>query len=204
MKLLLASTSPYRRALLERLGVPFDVASPTFDEDAQTPLFASMTDSAFALKLADGKAESLADTHAQHLILAADQIATVDAPERTLLHKPGTPQRAVDQLMLLAGRTHVLTTGMVLLNVATGERQHAVDQQWLRMRAFDRGEARAYVDAAAPLDCVGAYRIEDRGITLFEAVSGEDITGVMGLPLLHVCRLLRGFGLLRGAPSSDS
>ena len=196
MKLLLASTSRYRRALLERLGLPFDVAAPRFDESAHDHAFASSTDDAFALRLAEGKARSLAEDHADALILAADQIATVELSERTLLHKPGTVDRAVQQLMTLAGRTHTLTTGVVLFHPASGRLETAVDRQRLTMRTYTEAEARAYVEAAQPLDCVGAYRVEDAGITLFEDVRADDVTGIIGLPLLHVCRLLRRFGML--------
>ncbi len=195
MKLLLGSTSRYRRTLLERLGVPFDVAAPDFDEAAHEGAFASSTDDAFALKLAEGKARSLAASHPEHLILAADQIATLDSP-RMLLHKPGTVERAVAQLMALAGRTHVLTTGVVLLHPASNRLETAVDRQRLTMRRYGEDEARTYVAAARPLDCVGAYRVEDAGITLFEHIEADDVTGVIGLPLLHVCRLLRRFGAL--------
>jgi len=196
VRLLLASTSSYRRVLLERLGLPFDVAAPIFDEAAHEDAFDGSSDEAFALRLAEGKARSLAASHADHLILAADQIATVSAPVRTLLHKPGTVERAVSQLMLLAGRTHVLTTGVVLMHPRTERLETAVDRQRLTMRSYTESEARAYVEAARPLDCVGAYRVEDAGVTLFESIDADDVTGVIGLPLLHVCRLLRRFGVL--------
>ncbi len=196
MKLLLASTSRYRKALLERLSIPFDVAAPDFDESKHEDRFSSSTDDAFALYLAEGKARSLVRSYPGHLIVAADQIATVEAPLRTLLHKPGSVDRAVAQLMTLAGRTHTLTTGVVALDAASGRLETAVDRQRLTMRAYAEKEARTYVEAARPLDCVGAYRVEDAGITLFEDIRADDVTGIMGLPLLHVCRLLRRFGLL--------
>lgn len=196
LKLLLASTSRYRRALLERLGLPFDVAAPDFDESAHDGAFAVMSDDDFALRLAEGKARSLAHAYPDHLILAADQIATLSEPSRTLLHKPRTVERAVDQLMRLAGRTHVLTTGVVVLHPSTNQLEAAVDRQRLTMRRYAESEARAYVDAARPLDCVGAYRVEDAGITLFDDIQADDVTGIIGLPLLHVCRLLRRFGAL--------
>ncbi len=191
--LLLASTSRYRRALLERLQTPFETAAPDFDESAQDDAFATMDDPSFALRLAEGKARSLAGQYSGHLILAADQIATVEAPTRTLLHKPGTVERAVDQLMLLAGKTHVLTTGVVMFEPTSGRLETAVDQQRLTMRSYSAEEAEAYVRAAEPLDCVGAYRVEDAGITLFQRIEADDVTGVIGLPLLVVCDLLRRF-----------
>ncbi len=196
MRLLLASTSRYRRSLLERLGIPFEVAAPAFDEAEHDDAFDAMTDDAFALALAEGKARSLAASHPDHVILAADQIATVDAPGRTLLHKPGTVDRAVAQLMTLAGRTHVLTTGVAMLHPASGRLETCVDRQRMTMRTYTESEVRTYVEAVRPLDCVGAYRVEDAGIALFERIEADDVTGIMGLPLLHVCRLLRRFGLL--------
>ena len=99
---------------------------------------------------------------------------------------------AVDQLMRLAGKSHRLVTGVVLL--ADGHAWQDVDTVALTMRPFDRREAEAYVDAHAPLDCVGSYRIEDAGIWLFDAVTGADPTSIMGLPLMTVARLLRRAG----------
>lgn len=194
--LLLASTSRYRRELLERLDVKFETAAPTFDEDAHRGRFDALTDEGFALEMAQGKAESLVDAHPEHVILAADQIAVIPGPPRELLFKPGTEDKAVDQLMRLCGRTHHLTTGVVLLDAETGERRTTVDRQALTMRAFPRSEAEAYVRKYRPLDCVGSFRIEDAGIRLFERIDGQDFTGIIGLPLLAVARLLREHGIL--------
>jgi septum formation protein len=194
-RLLLASTSRYRQALLRRIDVPFDVAAPRFEEASVEARFAGLDDGAFALLVAEGKARSLADDHPDDLILAADQIMTTASP-RTLLHKPGSKKAAVEQLMLLRGGTHMLTTGVVLLEPATGRCESAVDQRRMTMRAYDRAEVEAYVDRYAPMDCVGAFRIEDAGIRLFSAIDGGDVTGIMGLPLLVVCDLLRRFGAI--------
>jgi septum formation protein len=194
-RLLLASTSRYRHALLERLDVPFDIAAPPFDEASVEDRFDELDDGAFAVLVAEGKARSLADSHPEHLVLAADQIMTTADP-RTLLHKPGTKSAAVEQLMRLRGGTHALTTGVLLLEPATGRCERAVDQQRLTMRAYDRAEVEAYVDRYAPIDCVGAFRIEDAGIRLFASIDGGDATGIMGLPLLVVCDLLRRFALI--------
>lgn len=193
---MLASTSRYRASLLERLDIPFTIAAPTFDERAHDDAFATTTDEDFALALARGKADSLRASFAGAWILAADQLAVLPVQEgvavRTLLHKPGTREAAIDQLMRLAGKTHRLVTGVVLL--ADGHAWQDVDTVALTMRAFDRREAETYVDAHAPLDCVGSYRIEDAGIWLFDAVTGADPTSIMGLPLMTVARLLRRAG----------
>jgi septum formation protein len=122
-------------------------------------------------------------------ILGADQLAVLDEPEGpTLLHKPGTEARAIEQLMRLRGRSHRLVGAIVL--VGPGFEAHAIDEALLTMRAFEEAEAREYVERHQPLESAGAYHIEDAGIRLFERVEG-DHTGIIGLPLLAVCRLLR-------------
>ena len=193
--LVLASTSRYRRDLLKRLDIAFVTAAPDFDERAQSHAFEPTRPEAFALRLAAGKAASLREAHADAWILAADQIAVLDGPPPTLLHKPETKAAAIDQLMTLAGRVHRLVTGVVLEGPA-GERDHAVDVQAITMRKFPREEAKRYIDRYTPLDCVGSYRVEDAGIRLMAAIDGRDYTGIIGLPLLAVCRLLRQRRLL--------
>ncbi|HET6581800.1 MAG TPA: Maf family protein [Nannocystaceae bacterium] len=198
--LVLASTSRYRAQLLARIGVPFAIAAPTFDERAHEPAFATTTEIEYATMLARGKADSLRADHGDAWILAADQLAVLPVQAgvavRTLLHKPGDRDRAIEQLALLAGKTHRLVTAIALLDSVTGRVQIAHDVVELTMRAFPRAEAEAYVDACAPLDCVGSYRIEDAGIRLFHSIAGADPTSIMGLPLLGVCELLRRAGLL--------
>ncbi len=196
LTLVLASTSRYRRELLERLDVEFVQAAPTYDEDANRGQFDALTDEAFALAMAQGKADSLAAAYPEHLVLAADQIAVLPGPPRRLLCKPGTEEVAVEQLMSLSGTTHHLTTGVVLMDTKAGTSQTAIDRQVMRMRPFARPEAQAYVAAHRPLDCVGSYRIEDAGIRLFDAIDTQDYTGIIGLPLLAVARLLRAAGRL--------
>jgi septum formation protein len=195
--LVLASTSSYRRELLARLDLPFELAAPDFDERAHEPRFAALDDGEYALELARGKAHSVVARYGEGAwILAADQIAVLPGPPRELLHKPGSAERAIEQLMELRGLTHVLTTAVVLLAAGTGVMHEAVDRQRLTMRAYERDEAEAYVAAHSPLDTVGSYRVEDAGVRLIARIEGDDITGVVGLPLLTVCALLRRAFLL--------
>lgn len=194
--LVLASTSPYRRKLLAQLDLPFIAASPDFDERAEDHRWPGLSPDEFALFLGRGKAASLRAEHPTAFILGADQIAVL--PPCDLLHKPGTPEAAVDQLLRMAGKTLLLVTGVVLLDATTGETREAVDRQSLLLRPFARAEAEAYVARHQPLDCAGSFRIEDAGITLFERIDSGDFTGIIGLPLLAVCRLLRAAGLLPG------
>lgn len=206
--LVLASTSRYRAQLLARLDEPFVVAAPTFDERAHEHDFTTMAETDYAKMLARGKAHSLRAEHPDAWILAADQLAVLPVqpgvPARLLLHKPGERERAIEQLVLLSGKTHRLVTGIVLLESATGRVHEAHDVVELTMRSFPRAEAEVYVDAYAPLDCVGSYRIEDAGIRLFEAVTGADPTSIMGLPLLRVCELLRSATEGLGPPRAGS
>lgn len=202
MRLILASTSKYRRELLARLDLAFECVAPDFDEAAHAHRFAEMDDHEFALTLAAGKADSVVATLGSEpaWVLAADQLAVLgDRGERRLLHKPLDAARAVAQLCELAGRTHRLVTGVVLVHVPSGTRMTAVDEVALRMRDFGIDEARTYVTRHAPLDCVGSYRIEDAGITLMSEITGADPTSIMGLPMLAVCDLLRRADILAGS-----
>jgi septum formation protein len=195
--LVLASTSPSRAELLERLEISFEVLPPAYDEEMQVHRFGALGPEAFALHLARGKAESLRGERPDAWILAADQIGVLDAAGAPrLLRKPRDAESAVARLMELAGRTHELVNGIVLSAPAGGPLREIVDRQRLTMRAFGRAEAADYVARHATAGCVGAYRIEDAGIKLFERIEGEDFTGIIGLPLLAVGRLLREAGLL--------
>jgi septum formation protein len=203
-QLVLASTSRYRKELLARLGVAFTARAPAFDERAFDDAFATREPEAFACALAAGKAAAVAAAVAREdpalrgaWVLGADQLAMLPGEPPVLLHKPGTVARAVDQLMQMSGRVHWLVNGVVLHEVATGRVLQGADRVVLRMRAFDRAEATAYVERWQPLDCGGSYRIEDAGIRLFEAIEGSaDPTSITGLPLLVVARLLRAGGVL--------
>lgn len=196
--LVLASTSRYRRELLARLELPFVPAAPEFDERAEDHRFAALGAGEFALHLARGKAESLRGAHPAAWILAADQVAVTPGPPAELLHKPGSEDQAIAQLMRLSGTTFALVTGVVLLDVATGEARSALDTQSLTMRPYGEAEAAEYVRRHRPLDCAGSFRIEDAGIKLFASIDSADFTGIIGLPLLAVARLLREVGLLPG------
>jgi septum formation protein len=178
--------------MLARLDVPFATAAPPFDEEAHRDAWDPRRPATFAEALARGKAESLRPTYPSLPILAGDQIAVVD---ELRLDKPGTTERAIDQLMSLRGRPHRLITAIGILDVES-QWHSEVDVTTLTMRAFSRSEARAYVESARPLDCCGSYRIEDAGIRLFERIEGADHTAIVGLPLLATCRLLRTIGLL--------
>lgn len=189
--LILASTSRYRRALLERLGLPFTALAPACDEDAlKDP---RLTPQALAEFLAEAKAASIAAQQPMAVVIGSDQLAALEVDGRwTILGKPGTQAKAVDQLALLSGRTHMLITAMV---VARGtERWRHTDITRLTMRRLDRAALDRYVAADQPLDCAGAYKLECRGVTLFETIDSADASAITGLPLLALTRILAGLG----------
>ncbi|HOX45428.1 MAG TPA: nucleoside triphosphate pyrophosphatase [Myxococcota bacterium] len=187
-KLVLASTSRYRSALLERLGLPFEAARPPYQEQHDLPL----PPEELVLHLARGKARSLAPLFPDALLLAADQVAELDG---RVLTKPGDEARAVEQLRLLAGRTHRLLTGVCLLEARSGRLEQALDVQRMSMRPLAEERLRAYVALDRPFDCAGSYRVEGPGIALFERMQGEDFTGIIGLPLTRVVDLLARFDI---------
>jgi septum formation protein len=187
MELVLASTSPYRRALLERLGVPFRCVSPSVDERVFKER--GLAPRVLAEALAAAKAASLAATFPDAAILGGDQIATIDGQ---ILGKPGTPEAACRQLAALAGRSHELITAVTVWRA--GCSYSHTDVAALTMRRLTDAEIARYTAADRPFDCAGAYKIEALGIALFERIACEDHTAITGLPLIALAGILRGLG----------
>ncbi len=186
-ELVLASTSVYRRALLERLGVPFRCRAPLCDEE----VFKSreIDPRSLAKTLAHAKASSLAVAEPGATLIGCDQVVSFQSQ---VFGKPGSVARAVDQLSAMAGQAHELITALV---VVAGERvfKHT-DVTRLQMRRLSRGAIERYVAADQPLDCAGAYKLESRGIVLFERIESDDHTAVTGLPLIALVTILRELG----------
>ncbi len=191
--LVLASTSPYRRELLARLGLPFRTVAPTCDEEAlKDP---ALTPRELAERLAEAKARSIAATQPDATVIGSDQVAALQHGNRWLvLGKPGSPERAVEQLGQLAGRTHLLITAMVVVH--RGRLIRHTDQTRLAMRPLTRDQLERYVAADQPVDCAGAYKLEARGIGLFDRIASEDHTAITGLPLLALGRILAECGFV--------
>jgi septum formation protein len=184
----LASTSRYRRALLERLRIPFEAAPPRYDEREPPGEGAEAIAETHAL----GKARSLAVAYPESLIIGSDQVVSL---EDRILGKPGTRARAIEQLRVLRGREHTLITALVVLDAVTFRVERHLDRTRLRLRDLSDAEIRAYVDADEPLDCAGSYRSESLGIALFEYLRGDDPTAIVGLPLAGLVRLLGALGV---------
>jgi septum formation protein len=186
--LVLASSSRYRRELLERLHVPFTTATPEVDERPRT----REEPSALALRLACAKAHAVRHLHPDALIIGSDQVATVGA---TLLDKPGTHERAAEQLRLMSEKKVEFLTALCLLNARSAREQTAIVPVTVHMRNLDDAQIERYLRAERPYDCAGSARIEGLGIALVAALEGTDPTALIGLPLIKLCDMLRAEGI---------
>ena len=187
-RLVLASTSRYRRELLARLCVPFETFAPDVDE---SPV-AGETPSELAMRLACAKARAAQAACPDALIIGCDQVAVADT---TLLNKPGGYDKALEQLTLMSGRPVAFYTAICLLNARTSRQQTAIAPVTVHMRKLTRIEIERYLHAEQPYDCAGSARIEGLGITLVERLEGDDPNALIGLPLVSLCGMLRNEGM---------
>lgn len=187
-KLVLASTSPYRRELLARLGLPFVTASPHADESP----FPGETPAATALRLSEAKARAVAPMHPDALIIGSDQVAEMDGQ---IFGKPGTHDRAVEQLRHLSGRTVNFFTGLCLLDARTGEADVCGVPTLVGFRELSDEDIANYLRREPAYDCAGSARSEGLGIALLARIHGEDPNALVGLPLIALCDLLRRRGV---------
>ncbi|HEX4869361.1 MAG TPA: nucleoside triphosphate pyrophosphatase [Moraxellaceae bacterium] len=185
--LLLASSSPARRQLLERLGLPFHCASPDIDE-ARHP---GEPVEALVLRLSEAKARALATAWPDHLVIGSDQALALDGD---ILGKPGTAARAREQLARLSGREVTFQTGLCLLNTRTGRCQLAREEYSVRFRDLDPAAIARYVERDQPLGCAGSFKAEGLGITLFHGFAGRDPNSLIGLPLITLVDFLQAEG----------
>ena len=185
-RLVLASTSRYRRALLDAAGLAHEAVAPRFEEDHAIPL----APADLALAFARGKAESVALEHPGALILGSDQVPELDG---RVLTKPGSAEAARAQLAALAGRTHRLHTALAVH--LDGRTEARLVTHHMRMRPLTAAQIAAYVARDAPLDCAGSYRVEAAGALLFAAMDGPDHTAIVGLPLTALAELCAAFGV---------
>jgi septum formation protein len=188
MHLILASTSRYRAALLERLGLHFAAEAPEVDE---TPL-PGEAPVALVERLSLAKANAVAARHEDALVIGSDQLASLDGE---ILGKPGTEARAMEQLSALSGRTVTFLTGLALVNSASGSHSCLHVATPVRFRKLTPAMIEDYVRREQPLDCAGAFKSEGLGIALFESIGGEDPSALIGLPLMSLCSLLAAEGL---------
>ena len=184
----LASTSPFRRELLARLQIPFEVANPETDESALRDEVPAAT----ARRLAEAKARAVAHRYPDALIIGSDQVAA-NGNER--FGKPGTRANAAAQLRRMQGKDVVFHTGLCLLNTATDSAQVRCIDTHVGFRGLDDAEIESYLDKEDALNCAGSAKSEGLGISLLRHLRGDDPNALVGLPLIAMCDMLRAEGL---------
>ena len=188
MQLVLASTSPYRRALLERLGLTFETAAPDTDE---TPL-ENETPNALVARLSEAKARAIAAQFPNALIIGSDQVAILDDQ---VLGKPGNHENAIQQLQAASGRRVNFLTGLCLLNNKTGHCHVTVVPFSVVFRSLSERQIEQYLLRDKPYQCAGSFKSEGLGISLFEKMEGDDPNALIGLPLIELTTLLAAEGM---------
>lgn len=188
LPLLLASSSVYRRELLDRLRLPFTCRSPDIDE-SRRPGESAVT---LVQRLAEEKARALADSHPAHLIIGSDQVAVLGDQ---ILGKPLTFEKAREQLLAASGKRVSFLTGLTLLNTRTGQCQVACVPFTVQMRVLDEARIERYLRAEQPYDCAGSFKAEGLGVSLFQSTEGPDATSLVGLPLIRLVDMLLAEGV---------
>jgi septum formation protein len=186
--LVLGSTSRYRRELLERLRIPFEVAAPHVDE-APLPGEAPL---ALAQRLALAKAQAVAAQYPHAVVIGSDQVADLHGEP---LGKPGTHARATDQLRRMRGQVVVFQTALAVVCLETGFVQQDVAAVRVLFRDLSDAEIEAYLIAEEPYDCAGSAKSEGLGIALLERIDNDDPTALIGLPLIRTARMIRAAGV---------
>ena len=187
-QLLLGSTSPYRRELLARLRIPFEVAAPEVDETA----YPGETPKQLACRLAMAKARAVAARFPSHVVIGSDQVADLDG---LALGKPGDHARAVLQLQQMRGQTVVFQTAVAVVCRESGFAQMDLAQVQVKFRELSDAQIEAYLLAEMPYDCAGSAKSEGLGIALLERIDNDDPSALVGLPLIRTCRMLEAAGV---------
>jgi septum formation protein len=188
LRIVLASTSPYRRSLLERLRLPFEVKASSVDE---TPL-PGETARDIALRLAQAKARAVAPSSPAALVIGCDQVAALAG---TCLGKPGNHANAVAQLKAMRGKTVLFHTALALFNTESAVMQTAEVPTTVHFRRYSDSEIERYLELERPYDCAGSAKIEGLGIVLVERVNCDDPSALIGLPLVQLADMLRREGV---------
>ena len=187
-RLVLGSTSPYRRELLARLRIPFEVAAPDVDETAHP----NETPQQLACRLAMTKARAVAARFPDHVVIGSDQVADLAGQA---LGKPGNHERAVAQLRQMRGQTVIFQTAVAVVCQASGFAQMDLAQVRVLFRDVSDSEIETYLLAEKPYDCAGSAKSEGLGIALLDAIDSDDPTALIGLPLIRTCQMLRAAGM---------
>jgi len=188
LPLILASSSPYRRELLQKLTLSFECYSPDIDESANE----GETPEHLVERLALEKALAVAKNHPEALIIASDQVAVL---EDEVMTKPHTHNNAVKQLSRSSGKTVVFLTSICLLNSQTGKHQVVVAPYSVEFLTLSQSQIENYLHKEQPYQCAGSFKSEGLGVTLFQSFDGEDPNSLIGLPLITLTRMLRNEGI---------
>jgi septum formation protein len=188
MKLILASSSPFRRELLSRLMIPFEVAVPGIDETPRQ----DESPQTLVERLAIAKARAIASKHPDALVIGSDQVAVHNG---AIVGKPLTHERAVEQLKTASGKTVMLYTGLALVNSSSGRVQSEVVPYGVTFRTLTDQQIETYLRKEQPYHCAGSVKSEGLGVTLLERFDGEDPATLIGLPLIRLIRMLENEGL---------
>ena len=186
-RIVLASTSRYRRALLERLGIPFECADPGTDETARPGEARAIT----AVRLARAKAQAVSGSYPDALIIGSDQVASCGGAR---LDKPGNHENAVRQLTAMSGKTARFDTAVALLDATSGKLDTKVVACDVTFRQLSAQQIERYLRLEQPYDCAGSAKVEGLGITLIERIETDDPTSIIGLPLIALTELLAQAG----------
>lgn len=192
-QLILASSSRYRRELLQRLGIAFDVVAPDVDESAH----AGEAPRALAERLALAKAQAVAERHALAVVIGSDQVAELDGQA---IGKPHTHERAMAQLRAMSGRRVVFHTAVAVVRRDRGFAKGSLASVAVTFRSLTEREIDRYLHLEQPYDCAGSAKSEGLGIALLAAIDSDDPSALVGLPLIRTCNLLREAGLDPLAP----
>ena len=186
--LILGSTSRYRKELLSRLGISFEVSAPEVDETPQL----NEAPKDLARRLALAKARAVASKHPDAVVIGSDQVADLDGEP---LGKPGNHTNAVKQLQRMRGKTVIFQTALSVICVATGFEQTDLASVKVTFRDLTDAEIESYLKAEEPYDCAGSAKSEGLGIALLAAIDNDDPTALVGLPLIRTCNMLRAAGV---------
>ena len=183
MKLILASTSPFRKTILNKLGIEYDTAAPQTDETAK----ADETPQQLVERLSIAKAKAIADKTNDALVIGSDQVSVINGE---IIGKPHTHENAVKQLQNASGKTVTFYTGLCLYNSATNQYQSEVVPFNVVFRTLNDEQIESYLKKEKPYNCAGSFKSEALGIVLFEKLEGDDPNTLMGLPLIRLIKML--------------
>lgn len=188
LSLILASSSPYRKELLSKLGLSFTAIDPDIDESIRV----KENPEQLVTRLSVQKAKAIPTTAAGHLIIASDQVASINGQ---ILTKPGNHMKAAKQLQLCSANTVTFFTGLALLNTANNNLQSTTEQYSVKFRTLDEEAIQRYLYKEHPYDCAGSFKMEGLGISLFESMQGNDPNSLIGLPLIQLVTMLKNEGI---------